>query len=94
MPLYRRLPKRGFNNKRFRTDHNIINVGSLNGFDDGKTVNQDLLIESGLLSKRKGGLRILGNGELKVKLTVEANAFTRSAREKIEKLNGACKLVS
>ena len=94
MPLYRRLPKRGFNNKRFRTDYNIINVGNLNRFAEENIVNQDLLIKSGLLSKRKNGLRILGNGELKVKITVEANGFTRSAREKIEELNGACKLVS
>jgi large subunit ribosomal protein L15 len=94
MPLYRRLPKRGFNNKRFRTEHNIVNVGSLNGFTEEDMVNQDLLIKNGLLSKRKGGLRILGNGELRVKLTVEANGFTKSAREKIEKLNGVCKLVS
>ncbi len=94
MPLYRRLPKRGFSNTRFRTDYSIINVGSLNRFAEGDTINQDFLINSGLLSKRKAGLRILGNGELRVKLTVEANGFTESAREKIEKLEGACKLLS
>ena len=94
MPLYRRLPKRGFNNKRFRADYNIINVEKLNGFAEGDVINQELLVKNGILSKSRDGLRVLGSGELKVRLTIEANGFTGSAREKIEKLNGICKVVS
>lgn len=93
MPLYRRLPKRGFNNARFRQEYNIINVDKLNGFAEGEVVDQDLLIRKSVISKRRKGLKILGNGELKVRLTVEAAGFSRSAREKIEKLNGECKVV-
>jgi len=94
MPLYRRIPKRGFNNKRFRTDYNIVNVEKLNGFAEGDVVDQESLIKSGVLSKRKAGLRILGSGELNVKLTVEADGFSKSAREKIENLSGECKVIN
>jgi large subunit ribosomal protein L15 len=93
MPLYRRMPKRGFNNKRFRTEYNIVNVEKLNAFTEGETVNQDALLKKRILAKQLKGLRILGDGELKVRLVVEANGFTGSAREKIEKLNGICKVI-
>jgi len=88
------MPKRGFNNKRFRTDYNIVNVEKFNGFSEGDVVNQEFLIKNGVLSKRKAGLRILGNGELNVKLTIEADGFSKTAREKIEKLSGECKVIS
>ena len=94
MPLYRRMPKRGFNNKRFRTEYNIVNVESLNAFAEGETVNQDALLKKRILAKQMKGLKILGNGELKVRLTIEANGFSESAREKIEKLNGICKVIN
>ena len=93
MPLYRRLPKRGFNNTRFRTTCSIINVGQLNGFAEGDVVNQSLLAEKGVIPARAEGLKVLGSGDLKVRLTVEAKSFSKSAREKIEQLNGVCKVV-
>ena len=88
------MPKRGFNNKRFRTEYNIVNVESLNAFADGETVNQEALLKKRILAKQMKGLKILGNGELKIKLTVEAESFSQSAREKIEKLNGICKVIN
>jgi large subunit ribosomal protein L15 len=88
------MPKRGFNNKRFRVDYNIVNVEQLNGFSGEDVVNQETLLKAGVLSRPRAGLRILGTGELKVKLTVEANGFTKSAREKIESLDGTCKVLS
>mgnify|MGYP005837196163 CR=1 FL=1 len=94
MPLYRRMPKRGFNNKRFRTEYNIVNLESLNKFSEGETVNQDALLKKRILAKKMKRLKVLGKGELKVKLTVEADAFSASAREKIEKANGICKVIS
>jgi len=94
MPLYRRMPKRGFNNKRFRTEYNIVNVENLNAFADGETVNQEALLKKRILAKQLKKLKILGSGELKVRLTIEANGFSESAREKIEKLNGVCKVVN
>lgn len=91
MPLYRRLPKRGFNNKRFASDYIEINVGDLDAlFEDGTTVDVDILKESGILSipKVNDGIKILGDGELTKKLTVKAKKFSSSAKEKIEKAGG------
>ncbi|GHU52261.1 50S ribosomal protein L15 [Clostridia bacterium] len=87
MPLARRIPKRGFKN-RFRTEYVGINVSSLEKFLDGTTVDFDLLKASGLIKQKKDGVKILGNGELTKKLTVIANAFSESAKEKIEKAGG------
>lgn len=90
MPLYRRLPKRGFNNKRFADHYIVINVGALEGFADGTTVDSVLLADTGLLSvpKVNDGIKVLGNGELTKKLTVKAKSFSASAKEKIEKAGG------
>ena len=87
IPLYRRLPKRGFNNI-FAKQYAIINVEDLNMFEDGATVNIDTLIENGIVKKAYDGLKVLGNGELSKKLTVEAAVFSANAKEKIEAAGG------
>jgi len=93
MPLYRRVPKlkhfQIINQKYF----SIINLSKLNDFKENDTVNVDTLVMKGLLSKPKYPLKILGNGEIKVKLKVEAHAFTKSAKEKIESLGGSCEVL-
>ena len=84
MPLYRRLPKRGFNNSVFAKQYAEVNVEQLNRFEDGATVDPVALIEAGILKNVRDGIRILGNGTLETKnLTVIANGFTKSAEEKI-----------
>jgi large subunit ribosomal protein L15 len=90
MPLLRRIPKRGFNNANFRTVYTIVNVVDLNAFDNGATVTPESLAEAGLAHKLFEGVKVLGNGELKKKLTVKAQRFSASAREKIEKAGGQC----
>ena len=86
-PLYRRLPKFGFTNNAHK-EYAIINVSALNKFKEGTEVTPTLLIESGLVKKELDGVKILGNGELTVKLTVKATKFSKSAREAIEKVGG------
>jgi large subunit ribosomal protein L15 len=95
MPLFRRLPKRGFNNKNFRKVYTIINVGELNGFDDGAVVDLEAVLKTGLVSKEKRSnlFKILGDGELKKKLTVKVDGVSASARKKIEDAGGAVELV-
>ncbi|MDO5015911.1 MAG: 50S ribosomal protein L15 [Eubacteriales bacterium] len=95
MPLYRRLPKRGFNNKRFAKQFIILNVEQLNSFEDGSTVDVAAVREQGLISIPfiNDGIKILGDGELEKKLTVKAAAFTKTAREKIEKAGGTAEEV-
>ena len=93
MPLYRRLPKRGFNNK-FRKDWIVLNVRDLNQFDDGSEVSPQLLIESGLVKHSRDGLRILGEGEVEKKLTVRAHHFSASAKAKIEAAGGSVEVLS
>jgi large subunit ribosomal protein L15 len=90
MPLLRRIPKRGFNNANFRTIYTIVNIDDLNAFDNGATVTPESLVEVGLAGKLFEGVKVLGNGELKKKLTVKAQRFSASAREKIEKAGGQC----
>ena len=92
MPLARRLPKRGFNNI-FAKPLEAINVSALEKFEDGATVNVSELLEKGILSKCEYGVKILGNGELTKKLTVRANAFSASAKEKIEKAGGKAEVI-
>ena len=87
MPLYRRLPKRGFKNIWAKT-YAEVNVETLNRFEDGSMVDPVALVESGILKNVQEGIRILGNGELKKKLTVRANGFTKSAEEKIKAAGG------
>lgn len=95
MPLFRRLPKRGFNNSRFATTYIVVNVDSLNVFEDGARVDQDTLRKSGLANgKSSGGIKILGDGNLTKKLTVVADAFSASARKQIEAAGGACEVAS
>jgi large subunit ribosomal protein L15 len=92
MPLIRRLPKRGFNNAAFHKTYAIVNLDALNGFKAGTTVNEQLLRESKLIRGKFAGLKVLGDGELKHGLTIEADKFSTSAREKIEKAGGTITL--
>ena len=87
MPLYRRVPKKGFTNI-FRLEYAEVNVGQLEVFNDGVVVNAELLKAAGIIKKTMDGVKILGNGELTKKLTVEAAKFTESAKEKIEAVGG------
>ena len=93
MPLLRRIPKRGFNNKSFGTHLAVINVEALNAFATGATVTPEALVEQGILKKLLEGVKVLGDGELKKKLTVKAQQFSASAREKITKAGGACEVL-
>lgn len=88
MPLIRRLPKRGFNNAQFKTTYALVNLGDLEQFDEGVQVTEQLLREKGLVNGRFDGLKILGRGELTKKLTVEADKFSETARQRIEKAGG------
>ena len=92
MPLSRRLPKRGFNNI-FAKPLEAINVDVLNKFEDGAVVDAKALLEKGILSKCEYGVKILGNGELTKKLTVQASAFSASAKEKIEAAGGKAEVI-
>jgi large subunit ribosomal protein L15 len=94
MPLIRRLPKRGFNNARFATYYIPVNVEALNRFEDGARVDEAALRAAGLANGRADGVKILGDGELKRKLTVVAHAFSASAKAKIEALGGVCEIVA
>lgn len=90
MPLYRRLPKRGFNNYRFATVFEIVNLDVLEErFAAGETVNAETLIAKGLIKGNKDGVKVLGNGELTKKLVLEVNKISASAQEKVEKAGGS-----
>jgi large subunit ribosomal protein L15 len=88
MPLIRRLPKRGFNNAAFKKTYALINLDDLNQFKAGTMVNEQMLRESKQIRGNVAGLKILGRGELKHRLTIEADRFSKSAKEKIEKAGG------
>ncbi|MDR0288077.1 MAG: 50S ribosomal protein L15 [Clostridiales bacterium] len=92
-PLFRRIPKRGFNNKRFAKVYSEVNVEDLNIFEDGSEVNPQIMLESGIIRKLNDGVSIMGNGELKKKITVKAARFTKSAAEKIENLGGKTEVI-
>lgn len=93
MPLQRRLPKRGFNNI-FRIEMAIVNVAALDkAFEAGETVTVDALVSKGLVKKVLGGVKVLGNGELSKALTVQANAFSDSAKQKIEAAGGKAEVI-
>ncbi len=92
MPLYRRIPKRGFHNRNTKEIVGI-NVCVLEAFEDGATVSVETLIEKGIVKNPRDGVKILGNGELTKKLTVRANAFSASAKEKIEALGGTAEVI-
>ena len=93
MPLYRRVPKRGFNNI-FRTEMAIVNVAAIDkAFDAGETVTIDALIEKGLVKKALDGVKVLGHGELTKAVTVQVNAFSESAKQKIEAAGGKAEVI-
>ena len=92
MPIYRRLPKRGFKNI-FAKEYAEVNVSSLNRFEDGAVVDPVALIEEGILKNVLDGVRILGDGELTKKLTVKANGFTKSAENKIKAAGGEVEVI-
>lgn len=92
MPLYRRLPKRGFNNK-WATKYTTINVSELNRFEAGTEITPEFLKEAGLVKQVKDGIKILGNGNLEKSLTVKANKFTKTAEEKITAAGGKAEVI-
>ena len=93
LPLFRRLSKRGFNNYNFRTVYATVNVGDLERFEECTTVTKELLIEAGLVKKELDGIKVLGNGELTKKLTVKADKFSSTAKEKIENVGGTTEVI-
>lgn len=92
MPLYRRIPKRGFTNI-WRKEYEIVNLETLNRFDNGTEVTPELLIAEGIVKQVKDGIKILGNGKLEKNLTVQAQKFTKSALEKIEAAGGKAQVI-
>ena len=92
MPIYRRLPKRGFTNRN-RVDYAELNISRLNAFEDGATVDIEMLCTMGIIKDLRSGLKILGRGELTKKLTVKANAFSETAKQKIEACGGTCEVI-
>ena len=92
-PLYRRVPKRGFNNKRFRTEYATINLSDLNRFNDGDTVTPELLKELGIVKKQLAGIKVLANGNLEKKVTVRAHRFSSKAVTKIEEKGGTAEVI-
>ncbi len=92
LPLYRKLPKRGFTNI-FSKEYAIVNVEDLNKFEDGATVDMAALLESGMIRKELDGLKVLGNGEITKKLTVKAAIFSASAKVKIEAAGGKAEVI-
>ncbi len=93
MPLYRRIPKRGFNNKRFAKVYNEVKLADLNIFEDETVVTQELMKETGLIRDLRDGVVVLGNGDLTKKLTVQAARFTKTAAQKIEAAGGKVEVV-
>ena len=91
-PLTRRIPKRGFTNI-FKKEYQIVNVEQLNKYSDGDTIKKETLLESGMINKKSMDVKVLGRGDILKKLTVEANAFTKSAVDKIEKAGGKAVVV-
>ena len=92
MPLYRRIPKRGFHNRNIK-EIVAINLEVLERFEDGATVSVDTLIETGIVKNPRDGVKILGRGELTKKLNVQVNAYSASAKEKIEALGGTAEVI-
>ncbi len=92
-PLYRRVPKRGFNNKRFTVRYATINLSDLNRFNDGDTVTPELLKELGIIKKQLAGVKVLANGKLEKKVNVKANRFSSKAVTKIEEIGGTAEVI-
>ena len=93
LPLYRKLPKRGFNNYRFGKNYAVVNIGLLNKFNDGDVVDSAALLKAGMIDSVMDGVKILAEGELTKKLTVKAKVFSASAKEKIEAVGGKTEVV-
>ena len=93
LPLFRRLPKRGFSNAKFKTVYAVINLSDLNKFEVGAIVSPEILKEMGILKNQLNGVKILGNGKLEKKLTVKAHKFSESAKESIEKMGGKAEVI-
>ncbi|MEC2075493.1 50S ribosomal protein L15 [Metabacillus fastidiosus] len=91
-PLFQRLPKRGFTNIN-RKDYAVVNLDKLNRFEEGTEVTPELLLETGIVSNTKSGIKILGNGKLEKKLTVKANKFSATAKEAIESAGGTVEVI-
>lgn len=93
LPLYRRLPKRGFTNAKFKTTYAVINVEDLNVFEDGTVVTPALLKDTGLIKKQLNGIKVLGNGKLEKKITIQASKFSASALEKIKEAGSKAEVI-
>ena len=93
LPLYRRIPKRGFKNARFKTVYGVINLADLNKFEDGTVVTPALLKDTGLVKKQYEGIKVLGTGKLEKKLTIQANKFSESALEKIKEAGSKAEVI-
>ena len=93
LPLYRRLPKRGFSNANFKEEYAVLNLSDLNRFDENTVVTPELLKETGIVKKQLSGIKILGNGTLEKKLTVRAHKFSTTAKEKIEASGGKVEVI-
>ncbi len=93
LPLYRRIPKRGFSNHLFKTEYAVINVSDFNRFDNGTIVTPALLKEKGIIKKQLKGVKVLGNGKLEKKLTIQASKFSSSALEKIKESGSKAEVI-
>ena len=93
LPLFRRLPKRGFKNAMFKTVYATLNLSDLNKFENDSVITPELLKEMGILKNQLDGVKVLGNGTLEKKLTVKANQFSKKAQEEIEKLGGKAEVI-
>lgn len=92
-PLFRRLPKKGFSNARFKKEYAVINLSDLNKFESDAVITPELLKEMGLVKNQLSGVKVLGNGNLEKKLVVKAHKFSDSAKEEIEKLGGKAEVI-
>ena len=93
LPLFRRLPKRGFSNAKFKTEYAVINLSDLNRFENDTVITPELLKEMGLVKNQIDGIKVLGNGTLEKKLTIKAHKFSSVAKEQIEKLGGKAEVI-
>lgn len=93
LPLYRRLPKRGFSNARFKTEYAVINLSDLNKFEKDSVITPELLKEMGIVKNQLNGIKVLGTGTLEKKLVVKANKFSKTAKEAIEKNGGKAEVI-
>ena len=93
LPLYKRVPRRGFNNNEFKRKYSVINLSQLNKFEENIEVTPEILKDSGYLKKQLYGVKVLGNGNLEKKLTIKAHKFSKKAKEKIEAVGGKIEVI-